>query len=325
MTTDRSFYLDLALGISVGLAYYFFGSYDLADRRHIAVSVSCGVGAYLFARYFIREFFFAKPPLTPEDLEKQLDSTESYLEKYDQLPPEQRIGLLEQAGAIAMALERWPRVLHHYEELAELLKSRKPESPEDQEVFERQSFHVQLALCFALFQNGEREESLQKLEGLEGYSLVRKEPIFKLLLDLFQIRVIAHDDKARGEAMLEEALQGAREEGLEEEALRLIASEWVELGQPETAIDLLEQAMTLAKEKKDRQQESEVLFQMGFAYGAAGNLPQAAKILAQLTRNYVHSNFPTPVQIEQLRRKLAEHFGDQQVEAAYNDAKKHLG
>ena len=79
MTTDRSFYLDLALGISVGLAYYFFGSYDLADRRHIAVSVSCGVGAYLFARYFIREFFFAKPPLTPEDLEKQLDSTEDHI------------------------------------------------------------------------------------------------------------------------------------------------------------------------------------------------------------------------------------------------------
>lgn len=325
MTRDRSFLLDLALGISVGLVYFYTASYDRMSTRHIAVSISCGVGAYLFARYFLREFFFSRQPATVQDLEKELERIEDYLEKYDELPEEQRAGLLEQAGSIAMALERWDIVIDHYEELSTMILESQKEHPDEHEEHERQWFHVQLALCYSLFQQGRREESIERLETLRASSLTRSETIFKLLIDMFQIRIIAQDDLSKGKAMLEEALANAKEEGHEEDALRLVASEWVELGQPETAIDLLEQAMTLAQEKKDRQTESEVLYQMGFAYGAAGNLPQAARILVQLTRNYVHSNFPTPVQIEQLRRKLYEHFGAEQVQDAYNDAKRQAG
>lgn len=113
MTRDRSFFLDLALGISVGLVYFYTASYDRMGTKHIAVSISCGVGAYLFARYFLREFFFSRQPATMQDLEKELERIEDYLEKYDELPEEQRAGLLEQAGAIAMALERWDLSLIH--------------------------------------------------------------------------------------------------------------------------------------------------------------------------------------------------------------------
>ncbi len=326
MTRDRSFFLDLALGISVGLVYFYTASYDRMNTKHIAVSISCGVGAYLFARYFLREFFFSRQPATMQDLEKELERIEDDLEKYDdELPEEQRARLLEQAGAIAMALERWDIVIEHYEELSAMIRDSQREHPDEHDEHERQWFHVQLALCYSLFQQGQREESIEQLETLRASSLTRSETIFKLLIDMFQIRIIAQDDLTKGKAMLEEALVNAKEEGHEEDALLLVASEWVELGQPETAIDLLKQAITLAREKKDRQTESEVLYQMGFAYGAAGDLPQAARVLVQLTRNYVHSNFPTPVQIELLRRKLYEHFGVEQVQDACNDAKRQTG
>lgn len=322
MTLDRSLVLDLFLGLSVTVVVLLYGNQDTGPLQRWMAAIGMGAGTILFARYFIRRFFL--PPHVPSkaDLVRQLERVEAYLENTPQIPQEQRIPLLEQAGALALALEQWPRIIHHYQDLSTLLEEEIQAQPDEAETLRRRWFHTQMALCFALHNNHQEEESLTQLRQLQETAERFSEPIFSLLIELFQARVISRNDPAQGEAMLNQALATSRQEGYEEDALRLVASEWLEWGHPKEAIPLLQRAQILAQERDDRLVETEVLFLLGLAYSAADHLPQAAQVLVQLTQTYIHSNMPTAEQLDLLRDQLCERFGKAAFREAYSTAKE---
>lgn len=323
MNLDRSLVLDMGLGISVAAVYYMSNSSAVLPNQLLLYAAMVGLGTTLFARFFIRRFFLASPPPSPEELQEQLEQIDAFIRE-SSLESEQKIALLEQAGAIALTLERWPMVVRYYTELTSQLQTQTAESPVEQEVLERRIFHTKLAISFALLQDNQKEESLNNLEALRYKPLVQKEPILSLLIDLFHARVISQDEPERGKAMLEEALSQAEQQSHEEDALRLVASEWLELEQAEEAIVLLRRAQTLAQNRGDNIAEAEILYQLGFAYGAAKQLPQAAQTLVLLTQQYIKYKYPTPQHIEQLREQLREQFGKQSFRDAFRKAKKEV-
>ncbi len=322
MILDRSLILDIGLGISVAVVYHMNGPSTHTPNQLLWYAVVTGLGTSLFARFFIRRFFLPHTSLTPEEMKKQLDGLDAYLQKHPRLENSQQFTLLEQAGTLALALEQWSDVVKYYAKLAALFKQEKSENPEQKKELERHWFHTQLTISFALFQNNQKERSLQTLEQLQSERVTQEEPIFALLIELFQARIISQDDAERGQSMLNDALLKAQQEDYEEDALRLVASEWIELGQPEEAVILLQRAMEMAQKREDAIAETEVLYQLGYAYGAAKQLPQAAQALVQLTKNYILHNYPTPQQIEQLRAVLREQFGKQPFRDACRNAEK---
>lgn len=323
MDGGRHLFLDIALAVGIAVVYYV-SAVSEPSSRHLYHAVLIGLGVFLFVRFFVRQFLGASPTWTPERLRRQLRQIEEQEEHFSQWNREQQINFLEQSGAIALALERWPLVLRWYGLLASLLEQEQHDNLEQQEEIQIRLFHVHLALCFALLRDGQVSESLEKIQQLKQSQLARKDPIFSLLAELFHIRVVSQDDPKQGEQMLHALLHEVQQHEHEEEALRLVALEWLEMGKPETAIDLLQKAIDLAEKREDAVSEAETLYQLGYAYGEAGHLQQAAQTLVRLTRRYVQINVPSSEQIEQLRQKFYERFGTRNFQTAYHHAEKQV-
>lgn len=324
MNTGRRFLLDLVLSLAVGVFYYFYAAPDTESSRRLYHAILLSVGIFLFVRFFIRRFFMSSPLPTPDDFRRQLAHLEAQEPHYSQWNREQQINFLQQAGALALALELWPQVIRWFKLLVHLLEQEQHDHPESSEESQTRWFHVQFSLSFALMRHGQSQEGLERLHTLRQLPFVQKQPFYGTLLDLFEAKLAGQRDPEQGRRMLQTILDNVQQGEYEVDTLRLLAIEWSELGESETAILLLQKAVSLAAQREDRETETDLLYQLGHAYGDAGHLPQAAEVLVQLTRRYVQINYPSSAHIEQLRQKFCERFGTRNFQTAYHRAEKQL-
>jgi outer membrane protein assembly factor BamD (BamD/ComL family) len=90
----------------------------------------------------------------------------------------------------------------------------------------------------------------------------------------------------------------------------------LELGFPEEAITLLEQAHELAEKRDDTEAQTETLYRLAFAHCVGGHLTQAAKLYVELKQRYVYTNTPSVEQLDYLHQELVDKFGLREVKQA---------
>lgn len=111
----------------------------------------------------------------------------------------------------------------------------------------------------------------------------------------------------------------------EEDALHLVAVEWLELGYPAEAIALLEQAHQMATTRSDRWAQAESLYRLTLAHCQAGHLEQAASLFTRLKWSYVATSLPTTTQLDELHQTLSETFGLRTLQDALSQAEQRQG
>ena len=338
MELDRSTILDLGLGLGVGVCVFVYQTHTSPGARWFNAAF-VGLAVLLLARFVLRRIFNpAQPPY--EQAQADLQALEALLEN-DQLPSEERAQALEHAGAIAMMLENWPRAIVHHRAhisiLEEVLATPFEQDEEDRRFLQMQHWQSQFALGFALYQNEQQDASLVQLErlratladadlptqrALDGDEEEETDPMFPLLVEMFYARVLSHSDPEQSRALIQQALALVREAQHEEEALHLIAFEWLEMDAPKEAIALLEQALTLAQERNDNQAQVESRYHLAYAYAAAGDLPNSAELFTTLIQSYLYTDLPSAEQLDELRSELHERFGHQVFQEALERAEQ---
>jgi tetratricopeptide (TPR) repeat protein len=318
MAHNRTALLDLGLAVGIAVIVFAYQAH-LPMTTRLLSAIGAGLGVAMIARFFLGGLFGPAAPIE-EQLQSELDELDELLqddEGWDD--PAERIPLLEQAATLAIHFERWPQTIAYHKELLRLLRSIETDiEEEDLNEFQQQLMHLQLTLAFAYQQNGERDASMQQIEQLRNRVAHKGEenPIFALLIELFFARLISEDDPEKGNEHIKQALQDIRTEQVEEEALHIIAFEWLELGFPEEAITLLEQAHELAEKRDDTEAQTETLYRLAFAHCVGGHLTQAAKLYVELKQRYVYTNTPSVEQLDYLHQELVDKFGLREVKQA---------
>lgn len=319
---DRSWILDGALGSSVATVSFLYGFVHLPWTQRILAALSLGTGLTLFAHYFLRRLMGRRAP-TRKEMEHDLSRLEERITMSRFETVEEEMGLFEQAGALALALEHWPKAAAHYQRLVVLLTGwceRQPLAVQDE--FRSKRLHFQLAVSFALTQGGDTEEGLHTLALLREESREAEEPSLRLLVELFYARACLVKAPEEAEERLGEVLEHAKEWGTEIDGLRMVAAEWNELGEPKRALALLQQAEALLDEDAEHEARTELYCEMLLAYSEAGSLKEAASLYVRLTRSYLHTNLPHPAVLEQLHQNLQKRFDRAALSAALQDAQR---
>ncbi|MCB9637857.1 MAG: hypothetical protein H6728_14610 [Myxococcales bacterium] len=319
---DRSWILDGALGSSVAAVSFMYGFVHLPWMQRVLAAFSLGTGLTLFAHYFLRRLMRRAAP-SKEEMEHDLAALEVQIVQGRFSTPEEEMGLLEQAGALALALEHWPKAAAHYQRLVASMENWCAQQPPAvQEEFRSKRLHFQLAISFALTQGGKTAEGLEALTLLREESRDSKEPSLRLLVELFYVRALLAESPEDAESLLGDILEDARTWGKEIEGLRMVASEWNELGQPQRALELLQEAESLLGEDAEYATRTELYCEMLLAYSEAGSLKEAARLYVRLTQSYLHTNLPHPAVLEQLHKTLQQRFDRAALSNALQDAQR---
>lgn len=304
----RSWMLDGVLGGSVATVSFLYGFGHLPWGQRALAALSLGMGLMLFAHYFLRRFLGQRGP-SREAMERELARLEEEVAQGKWETVEEEMGLLEQVGALAWALEHWPKAAVHYQRLVRVMQSWSAhQSASVQKEYHARRLHFQLAVSFALTQGGDATEGLATLSLLREESQASEDVDLRLLVEVFYARAQITKEPERAEEYLEEVLSYARGVERYAQGLRMVAAEWSELKQSERALALLKEAEGLLAEDAEYAERIELFCEMVLAYSAAGRLKEAAQLYVRLTRSYLHTNLPHPALLEYLRQDLSQHF-----------------
>lgn len=319
---ERSWMIDGVLGGSVATVSFLYGFGHLPWGQRALAALSLGMGLMLFAHYFLRRFLGHRLP-SREAMERELARLEEEVAQGKWETVEEEMGLLEQVGALAWALEHWPKAAAHYQRLVRVMQSwATHQSASVQKEYHARRLHFQLAVSFALTQGGDATEGLEALSLLREESQASEDVDLRLLVEVFYARAQIAKEPEKAETYLEGVLSYAREVDRYAQGLRMVAAEWSELKQPEQALVLLKEAEGLLAVDTEYADRIELFCEMVLAYSAAGRLKEAAQLYVRLTRSYLHTNLPHPALLEHLRQDLSQHFERGALARALREAQR---
>ena len=319
---ERSWMLDGVLGGSVTAISFLYGFVHLPWGQRALAALSLGMGLMLFAHYFLRRFFWGSRAPSRASMERDFARWEADTAQRSFETVEEEMGALEQMGALALALEHWSKAATHYQRLVRLMENWSArQSASVQKEYWTRRLHFQLAISFALLEGGDAKEGLEVLSLLREESQASEDVDLRLLVEVFYARAQIAKDSEIAESWLEGVLAYARGVDRYAEGLRRVAAEWIELKQPERAVELLEEAEACLKEA-DYADRVELSCEAVLAYSAAGRLKEAAQMYTRLTRSYLHTNLPHPAVLEHLRQDLSQRFERRALATALQEAQR---
>jgi hypothetical protein len=319
---ERSWFLDVGLGVSVAVFSYAYSFHSLPWSQRLWAAGSLGVGITLFARFFLRRLM-ERSQENPKQMQRTLERLEASLHAQAPRQPEEQMALLEQAGALALALEHWEKAARHYRQLLDALEAWLQEQTQEiQDEFVERRQHFLLAMAFAQIQGESFAEGMASLEPLRREAESLSAPSLRMLVELLWTRARLKQAPEEAEERLGALLSWAKEQDLREEGLRVVAAEWLELGAPRQALPLLEEAKALLEARGDRVALNDLYSELVLAYCEAGELQPAASLYVTLTRAYLYATPPSPDALDTLYRKLYARFGSVALRQALRDAQR---